>query len=158
VPGRAALGGGQGVTYMTKAVATLITPALLASGCTTTVSNTSGAWALIHAPGCADYRRALDSLPDRGEALCSLQLRMSTRFVSVEPQFCVRGQGYFYLRNMMNFANTWPAGRAQHATLQQCMDAALAWCLQEPLYREAVVSTRLLEREGIRPVVAEGVG
>lgn len=136
---------------MTKAVATLVTAELLASGCTTTVSNTGGGWALIHAPACPDYRRALDALPNRSEALCSLQLRMSARYVGVQPQWCLRG--YWYLRNTSNLGDTWPAGRGQWATLQECMDAALAWCLEAPAYREAVVYTRDLREAGLEPAV-----
>jgi hypothetical protein len=127
----------------------LITAALLAGGSTTTVCNTDGGWALIHAPRRADYRQALDALRNRGEDLCSLQLRMAGRYVSVQPQFCIRG--YFYLRNIMNIGDTWPAGRGQYSTLQECMDAALAWCQQAPDYREAVVYTRDLDEAGIQP-------
>jgi|ERR1043166_598218 hypothetical protein len=133
----------------------LITAALLAGGSTTTVCNTGGAWALIHAPRRADYRQALDALRNRGEDLCRLQLSMSARYVSVQPQFCIRGNGYWYLRNVSNLGDTWPAGRAQYSTLQQCMDAALAWCQQAPDYREAVVYTRDLKEAGIGPALAE---
>lgn len=148
-----------GVTTMSTATLAArpvaITAELLASGCTTTCSNTGGAHALIHAPLCGDYRAALDrvaALPYgvRNNELCSTQLRMAARYETVRPTWCIRG--YWYLRNTMNLGNTWPAGRGQWATLQECMDAALEWCLRAPQYREALVYTSDLREAGITPL------
>lgn len=130
----------------------LVTQALLDSGSTTTVGNTEGGWAVIHAPTCPDYRRELDrvlALPygTRNNALCSLQMRMSARYTQVQPTWCIRE--YWYLRNGSNLGPTWPAGHGQWSTLQECMDAALEWCLRAPEYREAVVYTSDLKRAGI---------
>lgn len=124
-----------------------ITQYLLDSGCTTTVSNVTGHHWLIHPPACPDYRRALDALPDRGESLCSLQVRMSSRYVGVRPEWCIRG--YFYLRSCSNLGPSHPAGYGQYKTLQECMDAALMWCRESPQYREATVHRRDLQEAGL---------
>lgn len=142
-------------TLAARAVPVLVTQALLDGGSTTTVSNVQGGWALIHAPTCPDYRHALDrvrALPygTRNDALCSTQLRMSARYTQVQPTWCIRG--YWYLRNGSNLGPTWPAGHDHYDTLQECMDAALAWCLRAPEYREAVVYTSDLREAGITPL------
>lgn len=143
------------VATAARAIPTVITQALLDSGCTTTVSNVGGGHALIHAPLCGDYRAEMNrvaALPygARNDALCSAQLRLSGRFETVRPTWCVRD--YWYLRNTMNIGNTFPAGRGQWATLQECMDAALEWCLAAPEYREAIVYTDDVLRAGIIPL------
>jgi hypothetical protein len=134
---------------------TRITSELLASGSTTTVSNTGGAWCLVAAPTCGEYRTALDAVPRvaggllRSTELCSVQMRMSARYESVQPTWCIRGAGYWYLRNTSNLGNTFPAGRGQYSMLEECLEAGVAWHAKAPEYREVVVHTTDVRTAGL---------
>lgn len=128
----------------------VITPELLAGGCTTTVSNTSGAWAVAHAPTNPAYRQELDrvaALPygTRNDALCGAQLKFSIMYQTVEPVWCIRG--YWYLRNLMNLGSTWPAGRETYATIWEAVEAGVRWAQQKPDTREVVVRTDDWQRQ-----------
>lgn len=102
-----------------------------------TVLHEGGAFAVIRAPTDPRWREEKLALPNRGEALCSLQLRQfAAGLVTIEPVWCIRG--WWYLRNTSNLGVTHPAGHERFLTLQECIAGAIRWWEGRPSHYEVI--------------------
>lgn len=108
-------------------------------GRTTTIMNRGGHFVVVREPTDSRWRRERDALQDRGESLCSLQLRHAAQGqVTVEIMETLHG--YWSIRNMSNVGETWPAGRHTDLyTRQEAIEAAIKWWEEKPTHREIVL-------------------
>jgi hypothetical protein len=108
---------------------------------------------MIHEAQDPIFQEIIDAVPTvpgglrMSEPLCAAQMRIQRLgFVEVQPIHCLRGAGYYYLRNTSNLGNTHPAGREQYATIEEAIEGALRWAAIDPARRQVIASHHELER------------
>lgn len=112
-------------------------------GVNTTIMNTGGGWVSVCEPTSSIWRDRRLAIRGRGdESLCAMQMRESGEgFVLISPQWCIRGDGYWYLRNGSNLGVSHPAGYGKYATIEECLAAARKWHAEDPDRREVAAYT-----------------
>jgi hypothetical protein len=110
-------------------------------GRTTTIMNRGGHFTVVREPTDPRWRMEREALPNRGEALCSLQSRQFMEGqVTIELVNTIKG--YWSLRNLSNLGETWPAGRRTDlVTKEDAIAAAILWWEGDPARREVVFRT-----------------
>lgn len=118
-------------------------------GKTTTIMNRNGLTVVVREPTDPVWRQEQEALPNRGEALCSLQIRQASRgLTTIELVKTLRG--YWSLRNLSSLGETWPAGRRTDLySLEDAIEAAIEWWSEKPTHREVIVRDREVARLGI---------
>lgn len=103
-----------------------------------------------------NWQSLMDTVPTNRDGfrestpLCMMQSTLlSMGYQEVQPQWCVREGGYWYLRSSYNIGDTWPAGHGRHGTLKECLEAAFQWHLRDPKNRQVIAYREALKHYGV---------
>ena len=112
-----------------------------------TIMCTNGAFCLVAAPQMMIWAEAIRGRISNDD-LCEKQRRMfELGFRTMEIVRGIKKENPYYLRNLSNLGDTFPAGRASYPTLQLAAQAALEWWADDPKYREVVFRSYLVDME-----------